>query len=69
MGWWRAIARLEGLAPRACMVVGVSHRPGGWHHGLMQPERPELVASVVLELQWARGYKEWEGTQVVGFSW
>lgn len=49
-GWWHAVAQLEGLALSARVVVGVSHRAGGWHHVFLQPERPELVASAVLEL-------------------
>lgn len=61
VGLQHAVAQLEGLALSARIVVWVSHRAAGCRHALIQPERPELAASVVRGLHRGQGCEEWEG--------
>lgn len=50
-----------GVGPECTIVVWVSHRAAGCRHALIQPERPELAASVVRGLHRGQGCEEWEG--------
>lgn len=59
-GQQHSSAKLEGLAPSACMVVGVSLRNLGWPLALLQPQRLGLASGAVTGLQRGRRRREWE---------